>query len=470
MTKGSQAARADALDATIAERFAAFAHELTAADLPESVRHSATRCILDWYAGTIAGGVLAPATLLAVGLAGAGRPEAALLPSGQLTDARTAALINGAASHVVEVDDIYSPGLYHPGSPVISAAIATAEAQGASGRDLATAVIAGYEVSNRIARTVNPAHYKYWHTTATVGHFGATVAAGILLRLDPPRLAHAMTTVATFAAGLRQAFASDAMGKAFHVGRAAEAGVLGAIAAREGVTGVPDMLEGERGFATAMSHAVDWNAAFEDLDRFTIEQTTQKAHACCGHTFAAIDATADIVARQELTPADIRAIKVGTYRAGVEICANTDPQTPYEAKFSLPYTVALAALGRHTGPASFTDAMLHESGLREMMARVSYALDERCEAVFPKLRSAYVDIETVDGRTFSQHQPSRRGDPADPLSDDMLGDKFAGLVEPVLGGAATEALLARLWRLDDVSDITELREAATRAGRAVAAE
>lgn len=456
--------------ATIAERFAVFATAVQDGTIPHTTRHSAARCILDWYAGTIAGGCLPPATLLAKGLTADGGGEASLLPSGRLTDARTAALINGAASHTVEVDDIYSPGLYHPGSPVISAAIATAESQGNSGADLVTAVIAGYEVSNRIARTVNPAHYTYWHTTATVGHFGAAIAAGSLLRLNTGQLTHALTTVATFAAGLRHAFASDAMGKAFHVGRAAEAGVLGAIAAGQGVTGVPDMLEGARGFATAMSRDVDWDSAFADTDRFTIDATTQKAHACCGHTFAAIDATGDIVKREGLSPDDIKNIRVGTYSAAVEICENRDPRTPYEAKFSLPYTVALAALGRPTAPGSFSADQLHNEELRSMMSRVSFTLDDRCQAVFPHKRSAYVDIETVDGRCLSQHQPSRRGDPDEPLSDAMLDSKFDGLVAPVLGDEAGRALAGQLWKIEQITDMRELRALIGENQVAVAAE
>ena len=437
--------RAGSGDQSVAEDFAAFAVGLGEVDIPPATRHSATRCILDWYACTIAGGVLAPATLLQAAVARSDAGEARLLPGGRLTDQRTAALINGAASHTVEVDDIYSPGLYHPGSPVVSAAIAVGEANGSSGDDLLRAVIAGYEVSNRIARAVNPAHYRYWHTTATVGHFGAAVAAGLLLKLDTRQLAHALTTVATFAAGLRQAFASDAMGKAFHVGRAAEAGVLGALAAQQGVTGVPDMLEGERGFGVAMSEDVDWAAALSGLGQsFTIDATTQKAHACCGHTFAAIDATQHIIRQNELAPAAIAAVRVGTYRAGVEICGNADPKTPYEAKFSLPYTVALAALGRHTGPASFSDTALHDVELRAMMSRVSYELDQRCEDVFPAKRSAYVEIETVDGERLTYHQPSRRGDPAEPLTDAMLSDKFDGLVAPVIGAERCRALAGKL--------------------------
>ena len=110
---------------------------------------------------------------------------------------RTAALINGTAAHTVEVDDIYSPGLYHPGVSVIAAALAAAEGEAASGADLLTAIVAGYEVSNRIARALNPAHYRLWHTTATVGFFGAAAAAACVMRLDAARTAHALTTAAS---------------------------------------------------------------------------------------------------------------------------------------------------------------------------------------------------------------------------------------------------------------------------------
>ena len=248
-----------------------------------------------------------------------------------------------------------------------------AEAVEASGEELVLAVIAGYEVSNRIARAVNPAHYRYWHTTATVGHFGAVVAAGYLLKLDARQLAHGLTTVSTFAAGLRQAFASDAMGKAFHVGRAAEAGVLGALAAQQGVTGVPDMFEGERGFGTAMSRECRLGcdvgrsrAGLHDRCDDAEGACLLRAHLCCDRC-----EPGNRQAQNDLKPAAIKDIQVGTYRAGVEICGNDDPKTPYEAKFSLPYTVGLAALGRHTGPASFSEASLHDGELRAMMSRVS---------------------------------------------------------------------------------------------------
>jgi 2-methylcitrate dehydratase PrpD len=193
---------------TVAGTFAEFAAGLRRDAVPETALHGARRCLVDWWGGTVAGAVEAPASVLVAALTPGGGPSR-LLTGATGADMRTAALVNGTAAHTVEVDDIFSPGLYHPGVSVIAAALAVADAERASGADLLTAIVAGYEVSNRIARAVNPAHYRMWHTTATVGFFGAAAAAARVMRLDARQTAHALTTAATFAAGLRHAFASE---------------------------------------------------------------------------------------------------------------------------------------------------------------------------------------------------------------------------------------------------------------------
>jgi 2-methylcitrate dehydratase PrpD len=447
---------------TVAGTYAGFVAGLRYQPVPESARHGARRCLVDWWGGTVAGAVEAPATVLVEALAPGGG-AARMLPFGAGADMRTAALINGTAAHTVEVDDIYSPGLYHPGVAVIAAALAVADAEGASGDDLLTAIIAGYEVSNRIARAVNPAHYRHWHTTATVGFFGAAAAAACVMRLDAGRTAHALTTAASFAAGLRHAFSSDAMTKPLHAGRAAEGGVLAAMGARHGLTGVPDMFEGVRGFGVAMSEGVDWDLAVAGLGaEWTVERITCKPYPCCGHTFAPIDATRAVIAGG-VESGEIERVDVGTYRAGVEICENTDPATPYEAKFSLPYCVALAALNRPVDLAAFAPAGLHEPELRRMMARVAVACDPEAEAVFPALRAAGVAVTTRDGQTHRYRQPTRRGDPDFPMSDADIEAKFHMLADPVIGSRAATTLCGALWRveaLESVAGIPVLPEGA----------
>ncbi len=168
--------------------FARFIHELEAGSLDDSVLHHARRCLIDWYATTLPGAVAPPASLLRDALGDElGRGRSRLIPDAMPATARAAALINGAASHTVEFDDIYRDGCYHPGAPTISAALALAEREGSDGETLLRAIVAGYEVSNRIARAVVPAHYRYWHTTGTVGCFAAAAAAaGQSHRLSQP--------------------------------------------------------------------------------------------------------------------------------------------------------------------------------------------------------------------------------------------------------------------------------------------
>ncbi|MBT5267767.1 MAG: MmgE/PrpD family protein [Rhodospirillaceae bacterium] len=427
-------------------------------DLPGEAMHHAKRCLIDWMAATLPGGILPPAVPMIDALASdIGHGSARLLPSGLSATARTAALINGSAAHTVEFDDIYRDGLYHPGAPVIAAALAAAEAEGVSGDMLLRGIISGYEVSNRIAVAVNPAHYKYWHTTATVGFFGAAAATATILGLDETQSMHAMATTGTMAAGLQQVFRSDAMTKPLHSGRAAEGGLLSAEMARVGITGALDILDGEVGFGNAMSRDVDWSQAVKGLgDDYTITRMTQKNHAACGHVHAAVDGVIELTRAHSLKPEDVGAIRVGSYASSKEICGNPDPKTAFEAKFSLPYCVATALVRGSVRSAAFFPETLADPIIRTVAAKVEHTIDPGCQAAFPKARSAQVEIETTDGRKLHHHAPTRKGDPDAPLTDDELAEKYRELAEPVIGGEQSERLLAALTTVGDLASIRKL--------------
>ena len=272
----------------VVERFAGFAEGYRGQPLAPQVLHQAKRAVIDWYAALLPGGVVPPALLLERAFAGELGYGEARLALGKRASVRAAALINGAAAHTVEVDDIFREGIYHPGAPTIAAALAVAQSRRASGEQFLRAVIVGYEISTRIAAAMGRAHYRYWHNTGTIGCFGAASAAAEVLGLDAKRFAHALATVATFSAGLQQAFRADSMSKPMHAGRAAEAGVTAALAAAEGVTGSLDIMEGEAGYGRAMGYGgtgdgPDWERALATLGGdFHICRMTFKNHACCG--------------------------------------------------------------------------------------------------------------------------------------------------------------------------------------------
>src|SRR5204863_6797680 len=224
----------------VVERFAAWANDWRSKPVPPEVLHHAKRAVIDWHAALFPGAVMPPATLLEKALRDELDKGDAMLALGRRATLRADALINGAAAHTVEVDDIFREGIYHPGAPTIAAALALAQSRQVSGEAFLRAVIVGYEISTRIAEAMGRAHYRYWHNTGTIGCFGAASAAAEVLGLDAKRFAHALATVATFSAGLQQAFRADSMSKPMYAGRAAEAGVTAALAAAEGVTGSLD--------------------------------------------------------------------------------------------------------------------------------------------------------------------------------------------------------------------------------------
>ncbi len=439
------------------ETFGDFIEAMSGMPVPDSAQHHAKRCVLDWFAAAVPGGVLPPATFLPDAMPeDLDRGHSRLIPSGRLATARAAALINGAGSHTVEFDDIFRDGLYHPGVAVIPGALALAEETGADGALFLRAVIAGYEVSNRIAAAVNPAHYDYWHTTATIGYFGGTASASVLLGLTASEAAHALASAGTMAAGLQQAFRAEAMSKPLHAGRASEGGLLAARMAKAGVTGALDILDGEAGFGVAMSRNVDWQAAVAGLGSdWTIERTTQKNHAACGHVHAAVDAVKEIVTANSLTPESIRRIEASSYQKSLEICGNANPTTAFEAKFSLPYCLGAVIATGAVRIAAFSPEALANPAIRDIAAKVKHTVDPECEAAFPHRRSAKVSIETEDGQLFSHFARTRKGDPDLPLSDSELEEKFFELTGDVLGTAA-RPLLDALWRIDALTSLSEL--------------
>jgi 2-methylcitrate dehydratase PrpD len=306
-------------------------------------------------------------------------------------------------------------------------------------------VVVGYEISTRIGAAMGKAHYKHWHNTGTIGAFGAAAAAAEALELDREQFAHALATVTTFAAGLQQAFRMDSMSKPLHAGRAAEAGVTAALMAREGVTGSLDVMAG---FAAAMGDKPDWERGLATLGRdFHITRMTFKNHACCGHTFAAIDGALEVKKRMGIGADDIEAVEVATYRAGLEVAHYERPRTPAEGRFSLKYVVATALTHGSVRLAAFEPERLSDPATRRVMDRTTVKLDPELEAAFPAKRAARVAIR-ARGRREEWLQPTRIGDPDAPLSDRMLEEKYFELVNPVLGEAKARELLARLWALE----------------------
>jgi 2-methylcitrate dehydratase PrpD len=426
-----------------------FAASLASRPLPPEVLHHTKRAVIDWTACTVAGAGAAPARLMEEAFAEELDHGPSRLMLGRPAGSGVAALINGTAAHTVEFDDIYKEAIYHPGAPTIAAALALAQARKADGPAFLRAVIAGYEISTRIGAVMGRAHYRYWHNTGTIGCFGSTPAAGLLLGLSAGQHAHALATVATFAAGLQQAFKMDSHSKPLHAGRAAQAGVQAARMAGAGVIGSLDVLDGASGMGVAMSDSPDWSAALAGLgSQWNITEMTFKNHGCCGHTFAAIDGALVLRERMGIDASAIDSVAVKTYGAALEVANIEHPRTEAEAKFSLRYVVACALIHGSVRLDAMSPERLASPAIRELMSRISVGIDPVIDRAFPGQRAAHVTLTERGGRSESFFQPTRIGDPDAPLSDRQLDDKFLELCGPTLGEPRARTWLTGLWELD----------------------
>jgi 2-methylcitrate dehydratase PrpD len=430
------------------EVFARFAHDTARQSLAPELLHHAQRAVVDWHASLYPGLAMPAVQVLEATMADDLDRGAARLALGRAATVRAAALINGTAAHAAEVDDSFRDAMVHPGASTIAAALATAQATRANGKDFLRAVVLGYEVSTRIGVVMGQPHYRFWHNTGTMGSFGAAAAAASLLRLDQQAHAHALALAATFTAGLQQAFRTEAMAKPLHAGRAAEAGVLAAQLAASGMRSSLDVLEGASGLGQAMSNGPDWSQIDATLGRdFQIARLTFKNHVGCGHNFAAIDGALALQQQHGFTHADIASVHLGVYQATLDIAPHVDPQTADQARFSLHYMVASALVHGSVRLSAFEPARLTDPAARALMQRISKALDPEVDAGFPGRRAARVRIHLRDGRALTHLQPDRKGDPELPLSDADLEGKLIELAAPVIGEPEARALLARIWAL-----------------------
>ena len=435
------------------ESIAAYGARDAVRDLPPEVMHHARRAVIDWFSALYPGTRMSPATnLVRAHAAELGVGRSSLPGFGTTAFPALAAWINGSASHSPEFDDIFREGIYHPGCPVIAAALAVAEDRQRDGRELLRAVVVGYEISTRIAAAVQPSHYRFFHTTGTAGIFGGAAAAAVLLAPgDAKVLQHALGTAGTFASGLQQAFRSDTMTKPLHAGHAAQVGVTSAQAAAAGVTGAADILEGPAGFGAALSQGPRWDKATAGLgESYNITQMTQKNHGCCGHAFAAIDAALEIRGRG-VEAANVERVEVAGYKATLDVAGIAEPKGAAEAKFSTPYVVAHALIHGSVRLDAYEPAKLDDPALRDLMRRVTLREDPQLTAKFPGQRSARVAITTKDGKRHEFFAPTRKGDPDAPLSDAELNAKFLELAGPVLGEPQAKVMLDRLWHLDRIA-------------------
>jgi 2-methylcitrate dehydratase PrpD len=427
------------------------ARSLTFGDLPDDVRALARQCVLDYVACTLAGSKEdLTGILLAEMEEAGGAPLATVVGHGARLPVLWAALVNGAASHALDFDDVNLSMTGHPSVVLLSALLALAEERGSSGRDVLTAFVAGYELQCRLGLLLAPGHYNVlgFHATGTLGSFGAAAACAHLLQLDAGQFATALGIAGTQAAGLKSMFGT--MCKPLHAGKAAYHGLLAARLARRGFTSRPDVVECPQGFAR--THSPDFHPAAalgEPPGGFHIRNNLFKYHAACYMTHAPIEAARRLREQHGLTPGDIAQIRLRLDETCDRVCNIPAPRTGLEAKFSLRLTTAMALAGVDTGGlGSYSEETAADPTL--------IALRDKVEFDFQNGRpNTIADLELVltDGRSVSTSYDS--GIPASDIQEQgrRLAEKFTSLAEPILGGAPARDLIGEIERFEAVSDL-----------------
>jgi 2-methylcitrate dehydratase PrpD len=454
-SQSSVASRDVPVTAEIAKR----ATHLSWRDLPDDLIERTKQCLIDWFAVTVAGAQEELADILVSEALDDGTTgKASLVGRREKTSPAAAVLINGAASHALDYDDVNFAMGGHPTVTVVPALLALGEQVKSPGRLFIESFVAGYETSGRVGRLVAPSHYqKGFHVTGTVGSFAATAAAGRMLGLDERQLAVAFGIAATQAAGLKSNFGT--MCKPLHAGTASEHGLRAARLAAKGFTARADSLECDQGFASSQSDHLEVDGALgEPPSGWHLRNNLFKYHAACYLTHAPIECAKEIRLRSNFPPQRVRQILLRIDAGADKVCNIPHPTTGLEAKFSLRQTVAMALSGVDTANlASYTEAVTREPRIRTLRDKMAIEFKPNWTHSLAEMA-----VELDDGTTIEAKHDS--GIPWTDIGKQRsaLEAKFDSLVTPVLGSGGAERLRDAIDRIESLDDVGELARASVK--------
>jgi len=457
-------------DTNITDEVVAFVAAAKFSDFPAEAIRIGKRCVLDGL-GLMLAGSAQDCTRIVREFSlnsGQGSGATAFGKDSVKLSAALAALVNGTAGHAMDWDDTQlstTPDrtfglLTHPTMPPLAASLAVAEMSGGvSGRDFLTAFVTGFEVECKIAESIRPEHYeKGFHSSGTVGTFGAAVAAAKLIGLDRKQLRNLLGMTASMASGIRVNFGT--MTKPLHVGRAAQNGVSAALLAQGGFEADPDGLDGPWGFFQVFGRGVDAERIVDKLGNpYSIVDpgVSVKPYPCGSLTHPSIDAMRAIVMENDLKPDDIQEVVLYAGNNILNPIRYITAENELQAKFCMPFLLAAILISRKAGVQEFTPAFVHSQDVRTLMQRIRTEFDPAIEAKgYDKMRSR-VEVTLKNGKKIVRDADDRyRGGPENPLSDDELIEKFTDCSQSLVSDATREEIVKTVFELEDLPDMDSL--------------
>ncbi len=457
-------------DTTITRDAARFVETVAFDDIPTEVLRIGTRCLLDGLGLYVAGSDHECVTILAkIAKDTGGKGEATLLGNpGTKVPAPIAARVMGTAGHAHDWDDTQVSSdpdhmyglLTHPTTPALTGAIVAAQMRGGvSGQDFMLGFMTGFEVESKLSEWMLPQHYRRgFHSSGTVGTFGAYAAAAKILGLKGGALRCGFGIAASLAAGIRVNFGT--MTKPLHVGRASENGITAAILAQAGFTADPSALDGIWGFFAVLGGGFSPEKIAQGFgNTWSIDRpgVSIKPYPCGVLTHPSADLMLKLVKEHGVKSGDIDRVIL---RAGSNILNPIRypiAKNHLQAKFSLPAILSMIVLNGKAGKREFSDAFVGSDVMQAMQQRITCQFDAAIEAKgFDKMRSS-IEIILKDGRSIRGDADERyRGGPDHPLTDAELEAKVFSCAENVLSDTATERLIDHAWRILELKDVSIL--------------
>ncbi|MFQ5761626.1 MAG: MmgE/PrpD family protein [Candidatus Bathyarchaeia archaeon] len=451
----------------ISERLAEFVEGTSFRNLPQTTHDLAKKAVLDFLGVSVAGSTSDWSKIVLGVVRSGGASHATVIGEAEKTSVFNAALANGTMAHSHDFDDVHNASATHPGSAVISAALACAEKEGTDGETFIAAIVLGYDAMIRLSLALNPeSHYRRgFHPTATCGTFGAAVTASKILSLESEKIANALGIAGSFAAGLLEFLADGAMTKRLHPGKAAQNGLLSAYLARDGFTGPKSVFEGRDGVLHAYSDASNAELLLSDLgSSFKILEDSFKPYACCRCSHSAIDALFSIMKKTGVNAESISAMDAKTPSWAARLVSEPSerkyhPETMLEAQMSLPYSLAVAAYRGTALLNEFQGENLRDPKILNLARRVQAArdegLDEACKSR-PDTIPAVVEVRTIEGKVYVERVDYAKGDPQNPMNSEEHHAKFKSLMAHRFDEKTTEMIADTVDRLEKLQRIEEL--------------
>jgi 2-methylcitrate dehydratase PrpD len=381
-----------------------------------------------------------------------GKAESTLIGHGAKVPAVHGALVNAIASHSIELDDVDILALFHFSPPVVSAALAAAERENASGEEFIAAVVAGCDMMARASAATNfSLRNRGYHTTPVCGVFGATVAAARLFRLDEAQTVSALGLAGAQASGLMEMY-GPSMQKRFNPGPAARNGVTAAQMAKHGFTGAASIFDGERGFCRAFSDECDMGALTRDLGSDYPIHIEYKAYSCARPIHNAIDCALAVRAHLTEPVSAIRSMTMRRHPAWAHYHLNTRPRTYHEAQVSLPYSVAVALIEGAALFPQYQDDKLADPEIRRLSDLLTIVADDS----LPRGVSCHLVAETSGGARLESQIDHPKGSIAYPMTEAEMRAKVHLLGDPVLGSGQVSRMIAAIDGVKDLESIGEL--------------